>query len=420
MNPESDRDIFEENLQRLLQAGAREECSDFQERLVRVVRQEVSVQRRAGRKILLWAGLPATAAAAAVLVLAWVLLNPAAQSIDWVQPLYGGVEIIGGAAARPVAASEPVRTGQSIRTLSGSKAQLLMQDGSRLTVMPRSTVQITDGKKGSTFKLQAGTVNIEAAKQRRGRALAVETTPGARVRTLGTVFNVRLVKRPDGTRQTRVGVTSGLVEFESGGNKVLLGAHTEGVADEGQTPRKHLADSDLDEVLRLLDKTATLAGQLGKAAGAPCILELQDASTVAVWTVVSLDKFQKAEKYSLRLKSPAAKARLFTLDGLEIPVGQQGRDLTIDSSAVSPGLSTDTRLILQLQEVKGILRAENGEVVRFARPAGPSDAVTLFQFRLPGQARIEHVTPEPIETTTMLDRTVITIAVNVQGLEVWD
>ena len=95
-------------------------------------------------------------------------------------------------------------------------------------------------------------------------------------------------------------------------------------------------------------------------------------------------------------------------------------DDSLDSSAVSPGLSKDTRLILQLQEVKGILRAENGEVVRFAQPVSASDAVALFQFRLPGQARIEHITPEPLETTTMLDRTVITIAVNVQGLEVWD
>jgi hypothetical protein len=296
-----------------------------------------------------------------------------------------------------------------------------MKDGSRLVVMPRTTVQITDGKKGSTFKLQEGTVNIEAAKQRRGRVLAVEAA-GARIRTLGTVFDVRLVKRPDGTRQTRVGVTSGLVELESAGDKVLLGAHTEGVADEGQTPRRHLANSDLDEMLRLLDKTAALARQLGKNEGSPCILELQDASTVAVWTVVRREDLRQAQNggYSLRLKSPASKARLFTLDGLEIPVGQQGRDLTIDKSAVSLGLSTNTRLILQLQEVKGILRAENGEVVRFAQPAGPSDAVTLFQFRLPGQARIERITPEPIETTTMLDRTVITIAVNVKGLEVWD
>jgi ferric-dicitrate binding protein FerR (iron transport regulator) len=417
----SDKNIFEENLQRLLQAAAGEENSDFQERLAGAVRKEVKKQRRAARKRLLWAGFPATVAAAAVLVLTWVLLHPPTKSVDWVQPLYGVAEVVDGASSRPVATSEPVRTGQSVRTLSGSKAQLLMKDGSRLVLMPRSALQITDRKKGSTFKLLQGTVNIEAAKQRRGRVLAVET-PGARVRTLGTVFDVRLVKRPDGTRQTRVGVTSGLVELESGGDKVLLGAHTEGVANEGQTPRRHLADSDLDEMLRLLDKTAALARQLGKREGTPCVLEPEDASTVTVWTVVSLGDFRQVEKggYVLRLKSPAAKAQLFTLDGRAIPVGHQGRELTIDKSAVSPGLPADTRLILHLQEVKGILRAENGEVVRFIRPAGAADAVALLQFRLPGRAWIERISPEPIETTTMLDRTVITVAVNVQGLEVWE
>jgi hypothetical protein len=421
MKSESDKNIFEENLQRLLQAAAGEENSDFQERLARTVRKEVKEQRGVGRGKLLRAGFPGAVAAAAVLALTWVLLHPPAKSVDWVQPIYGIVEFVDGASSRPVAMSEPVHTGQSVRTLSGSKAQLLMKDGSRLVVMPRSALQITDRKKGSTFRLLQGTVNIEAAKQRRGRALAVET-PGARVRTLGTVFGVRLVRKPDGTRQTRVGVTSGLVELESGGDKVLLGAHTEGVADEGQTPRRHLVNADLDEVLRLSDKTAALAQQLGKEEGSPCILELEDASTVTVWTVVRFGTLRKTENggYVLRLKSPAAKAQLFTLDGREIPVGRQGRDLTIGSSAVSPGLPTDTRLILHLQEVKGILRAENGEVVRFARPAAASDAVALFQFRLPSQARIEHVTPEPMETTSMLDRTVITIVVNVQGLEVWD
>jgi len=234
---------------------------------------------------------------------------------------------------------------------------------------------------------------------------------------------VRLVKRPDGTRQTRVGVTSGLVELESGGDKVLLGARTEGYAEEGQSPRRHLANPELDEMLRLLDKTAELARQYGKKPGRrPYIFEVRDGSTTAIWTVASLGEFGQTRDggYSLRLKSPVARVRLFTLDGREMPVSYQGRDLKIDGSAVSPGLSTDTRLILHLQEVKGILRVEDNGVIRFAQPVGASDAVTLLQFRLPGRARIERISPEPIETTTTADRTVLTLAVDVQGLEVWE
>ncbi len=421
MKPEPHRDIFEENLQRLLQAAAGERNPDFQERLVQVVRKKVSEQRRAGRKKLLWGGLPTAAAAAAVFALAWVLVHPRAEGVDWLQPVYGAVEVDGGGAMRPVVASEPVRTGQSIRTLSGSKAQLLMKDGSKLTVLPRSAIQIIDGRRGSTFKLQEGAVNIEAAKQRHGRVLAVET-PGARIRALGTVFRVQLVKRPDGTRQTRVGVTSGLVELESGGDKVLLGARTEGYAEEGQSPRRHLANPELDEMLRLLHKNAELAQQRGNKQGRPYIFEVHDASTTAIWTVAGLDEFRRTGDggYSLRLKSPAARVRLFTLDGREIPAGCQGRDLKIDKSAVSPRLSAGTRLILHLQEVKGILRAEDGGAIRFAKPVGALDTLTLLQFRLPGRARVERIAPEPIETTRMADRTVLTVAVNVQGLEVWE
>ena len=421
MKPESHQDIFEENLERLLQAAAGEQNAPFQERLGRAVRKEVGEQRHATRRSLFLRGFPAAVAAAAVLALTWVLLNPKSESADWLRLMYGAVEIVDGDSSKLVMTSEPVRTGQSVRTLSGSKAQILMNDGSKLMVMPRTVLQITDGRRGSTFKLQEGTVSIEAARQRRGRVLAIET-PGARIRTLGTVFEVRLVKRPDGTRQTRVGVTSGMVELESGGDKVLLGAQTEGYAEEGRSPQRHLANADLDEMLRLLHKNAELAQQLGKKAGSPYIFEVQGAGTTAIWTAARLSDFRQAEngEYSLRLKSPASQARLFTLDGIEVPVRSQGRDLQIDGSAVSPALSTDTRLILELREVRGILRVENGGVVRFTRPTGASDVITLLQFRLPGQASIEHIAPEPIEVNTTPNRMTITVAANVQGLEVWE
>ena len=419
MEPESHRDILEENLERLLRAGAGQEHPQFQEQLVRTVRQAVGEQRRAARIRLLRRGWPAAVAAAAALTLAWILLQPQAQGVDWVQPLYGAVAIVDGDSIKAVAAGEPIHTGQWVRTLSGSKAQILMQDGTKLTLLPRTTLQITDGKRGSTVGLREGTVTIEAAKQRGGRRLAVET-PGARIRTLGTVFDVRLAQRPDGTRQTWVGVTSGLVQLESGGDRVLLGAHTEGLAEEGQPPQKHLADWDLDQMHRLLDRNAELARQQGKEAGACAILEFRNADLAVLWTVVRGSTFKPATDGGrlLRLKSPAAQARLFTLDGGEIPVRRQGRALWIDGSAMSPGPSADNRLILQLQEVKGMLQVENGDVVHFTRPAGASDSITLLQFRLPGQASLQHILPKPIEVDTTPDRTTITVAASIEGLEV--
>jgi ferric-dicitrate binding protein FerR (iron transport regulator) len=421
MKPESHRDIFEDNVERLLQAAAGQGNSPFQERLVRTVGQEVHAQRRAARVRLLRRVWPPAIAAAAVVALTLVLVQPKAEGLDWVQPLYGAVEVMDSDSPRPVVTSEPVHAGQSIRTRSGSKAQILARDGSKVVVLPRTALQIIDGRKGPALKLQEGTITIEAAKQHDGRRLAVET-PGARIRTLGTVFEVRLVQRPDGTRQTRVDVTSGLVELESAGDKVLLGANTEGLAEEGRPPERQLADSDLNALLGLDRQTVELAQRLGRKPGLPAILQVRHAEVAALWTMVSGSAWRPAgnEKYVLHLKSPAARARLFTLDGREVPVRRQGRDLEIDGSAVSPGLPTDTRLILQLQEVKGILRVENGEMVRFVRPAGAGNVVTLFQFRLPGQTHIAHVVPEPQEITTTSNRTTLTIAADVEGPEVWE
>jgi len=290
-----------------------------------------------------------------------------------------------------------------------------------VVVLPRTALQVTDGRRGPALKLEEGTITIEAATQHDGRRFAVET-PGVRIRTLGTVFEVRLVQRPDGTRQTRVDVTSGLVELESAGDKVLLGANTEGLAEEGRPPERQLADADLNALLGLDRQTVELAQRLGQKPGLPAILQVRHAEVAALWTMVSAGAWRPAgnEKYVLHLKSPAAQARLFTLDGREVPVCRQGRDLEIDRSAVSPGLPTDTQLILQLQEVKGILRVENGEMVRFVRPASAGNVVTLFQFRLPGQTQIAHVVPEPQEITTTSNRTILTVAANVESLEVWE
>lgn len=421
MKPESHRDIFEENLTRLLQAATGRENTPFQERLARTVGHAVDAQRRAARGRWLWWGFPAAIAAAAVVALAWVLSYPQTQEIDWVEPLYGAVEIVHGASPRPVAASTPVHAGESIRTLSGSKARVLAHDGSKLVLMPRTTLQTAAEKKGTTFKLREGTVTVEAAKQQAGRRFAVET-PGARVRALGTVFDVRLVQKPDGIRQTRVGVTSGVVELESGGNKMLLGANTEGLADEGHAPQRRLADSDLEAVLQLLRRTTELAQQLGKRAGSPGIVQFRNADVAVLWTVVCEGAWRPAEDgtYTLRLKSPAAQARLFTLEGLEVSVRRQGRDLTIDRSALSPGGPEDARFILQLQEVRGIVQVESGGMVRFTRPAGAGDVVTLLQFRLPNRANLEHIAPAPVETAATSERAVLTVVANIDGLEVWE
>jgi len=420
MESESHRDILDENLKRLLEA-ALEEDSGFQARLLDAVRAEVCKERSVIRKRWVFRSLCAATGVAAVLAIVWSFVGLRTGSVGLFQPLYGAAEVMNRGVSRTVTSGEPIRAGCSIRTLSGSKAEILLRDGSRLTLAPRTIVQIADGKRGPALSLKTGTVDVEAAKQQFGRKLVIQT-PGSRVTTLGTAFTVQLSTKPDGTRRTRVGVTSGLVEFESGGEKVRLPARTEGVAEEGQSPEKHLASFELDEMLRLIRRNGELAGRLNKKEGSPAIIRCKDGSTAAVWTVIRFEDLREMGKGErlLRLKSPASRAKLFTLEGREIPAAAEGRDLRVDASTLDPGASQGTRLILELQDVKGVFQTDGGGTTRLRIPPGASDGVMLLQFHLPGGAKIERISPEPVETTRTLNRLAVTVASEIEGLEVFE
>jgi hypothetical protein len=270
-------------------------------------------------------------------------------------------------------------------------------------------------------RLETGAVDVEAAKQQSGKKLVIET-PGSRITTLGTVFTVQLGTKPDGTRKTRVDVMSGLVEFESGGQTIRLPARTEGIAEEGRSPEKHLVSFELNEMLRLIRKNDELAGRLNKRAGLPAIIQCKDGSTAAIWTVIRLEDLRETGNGGrvLRLKSPASKARLFTLDGREVPAEAEGRDLRVDVAALDPGASQGTRLILEQQDVKGVFQTGGEGTTRLRLPSGASDAVSLIQFHLPGTAKIERISPEPVESTRTLNRLAVTIAGETEGLEVFE
>ncbi len=420
MRPESDPQVFEENLRKLLAVAAEQKDSGFQESLWQSVRAEVGRQRFAARRRLVLGGLSA-AAAVVICALAWLLLGPTTEPVGRVRAVYGWIELTEGSSARRISEEEPLFAHRPVRTLSGSRAEIRLEDGSRFVLEPRTIVQVADEGKGLRVRLQRGTVDVEAAKQRPGRWLAVET-PSSKVKALGTAFDVRLVRRPDGTGRTRVNVTSGTVELESGGGKILLPANTEGVADEGKRPERHLADLELNEILQLLDRTNELARQRNSRAGRPSIVHFKGGSTAAVWTLARLSDFgpRDGTAYSLRLKCPAAEAMVFTLEGQRVPTSSQGRELRIDRSALDPALRMDTRLILELPEVSGVFQAESAGAVQFHRPADPGGIVTLIQFHLPAAANVESISPTPIEVTTKLGRQVITVAAEVEGLELWE
>jgi ferric-dicitrate binding protein FerR (iron transport regulator) len=420
MESEPHRDTLDENVRRLLEA-ARQEDGGFRTRLRDVVREEVRKERSSIRRARVFRLLSAATGVAAVLAIGWFFLGFRTGQVGQFQALYGAAEVVDGNMSRRLADGEPVRAGCSIRTLSGSKAAVVLRDGSRLTLAPRTVVQVAGRWRNSVARLETGKVDVEAAKQHGGRRLVIET-PGSRITTLGTVFSVQSGTKPDGIRETRVDVTSGLVEFESGGQKVQLPARTEGIAEEGQSPRKRLASFELNELVRLIRRTDEVAASLNKRAGSPAIIQCKDGSTAAIWTVIGVEDLRDAGEgqRSLRLKSSATKARLFTSDGREISAKAQGRDLRVDASAPDGRASQDRRLILELQGVRGFFQTDEGGTTRLRLPSGTSDVVSLLQFHLPGGAKIERISPEPMATVRILNRLAVTVAAEIKGLEVFE
>ncbi len=420
MKSDSRKNIFEENLSKMLNSAMKNADSVFEENLTKAVLTEVDKQRSAVR-FRLFSKKMSFAAAAAVIVIAAIRFTHQGpvESVGQVRNLYGIVTVRNGNTSEKVIETADIRPGQWIETLSGSKAEILLKDKSRLLPAPRTVFQINNGKDGQQILLQRGFVAIEAAKQPLGKSLTIKTD-GSHIRVLGTNLDVRLIKKPDGSKRTWVSVASGSVELESSGEKVLLSANTEGIADEGKAPVKRPSNLEVSEMVRLFNKNNELAIQSNVNAGLPAIIDFKGGSTAAVWTIVPYEKLEetKAGQYLLKLKYSASGARVFTLEGTELPVSTQDRNLQIDFSSLNVNSSQINQLVLQLPEVKGIFQADGGNIVRFDRPASSFPIVTLFQFRLPESTNIEQIYPEPIEMARKLNKLLITVATDSLMLEV--
>jgi len=422
MKNDSRQDIFEENLSNMLNSAMKKADSAFDENLTKAVLTEVDKQRSALRYRLYFKRMPLAAAAAVIVIAAIRFTNQGpAESVGLLRNIYGIATVSNGNTSEKVIETAEIRTGQWIETLSGSKAEILLKDKSRLWPAPRTILQISNGKGGQQVLLQQGFVTIEAAKQPSGKSLTIKTD-GSKVRVLGTRLDVRLVTKTDGSKRTRVSVASGSVELESAGEKVTLSANTEGIADEGKVPVKRPSNLEVSEMARLFNKNKELAIQSNVNAGLPAIIDFKGGSSAAVWTMVPHDKLEEttAGQYLLKLKYPAFGAKVFTLEGVELPVSSQGRILQIDFSGLDVAPSQINQLVLYLPEIKNIFQSDEGNIIEFDRPASSFPIVTLFQFRLPELTNIEQIHPKPIETARKLNKLLITVATGSSMLEVFE
>lgn len=434
MNAKTPKDIPEENLKRLIASSVVEPEPDFQRRLVAVVLAEVR-QQQARRRVKRWRKMRwgvALAAAAAVVaaIVAWnvpldvfrrevpVARDPElppeageAQKAGQVRKLYGLVSLHNGQSPQQVDRIENVRVGQWVETHSGSEAAILLPDESRLSVRPRSRVQLAGKTDGARLVMQRGVLWVEAARQPPGNSLTIET-PGARISVLGTRLEVHVAQKPDGRRQTRVSVFSGKVELESAGRTIVLLPNMEGIAVEGEAPLGRSLTAEVNEMIRLVDQTEVLAVESNVPPGRPSIVEFNGDGSATIWTVHPVRNTSQTDlkRYTLPFGASASSIAAYTLDGAALPVVSRKDTWEIEMSLAPIPPGGQAAVIVRLADVPRVFQDQGSGTHEFALPAAGSGVLSLVQFRLPASSRIEQLEPAPIETRRTLSRLVITVA----------
>jgi hypothetical protein len=285
-----------------------------------------------------------------------------------------------------------------------------LADRSRLLSHSRTSIRLESGRKGEKILMQEGWLSVEAAKQAPGKELRIET-PSARISVLGTRFDVRLVQKPNGRKQTRVSVTSGQVAMESGGKSILLPANTEGVADEGNAPQRRCLTLEINEMARLRKMNEQRASEKGGRAGSPAIVEFQGDASAVVWAMARLNGTEQTT-HTLQLKRDVASAEVFTEEGSPLAARLSGRSLDVQLPGARTAKDSRNWIVLKLVGVQGLFSEQEKGIVACDLAGDGSKTLSLLQFRLPEKARIEEIKPYPIETTKSLSRQVITIPVS--------
>lgn len=431
MNEKAPKDILENNIRRLIATSGTKPRADFEWELAQTVLEEVHKERQSLRakrlRRTVWA--IGAAAVAAVIILAVNIWSPRAVSpkkpaptklAGRVKTLYGLVSVINGQAPQMVERIKDVRSGQWVETHSGSRAEILLANESKLFIEPRSLLQIADNITGQRIVLTKGVLGIEAGKQKPGELLTIET-PGSEITVLGTKLEVHVVHKPDGNKQTRVSVTAGQVRMKSGGKEILLPANTEGVADEGQRPIRRSLTAEVNEMAHLVEKTRKLAAESGVPAGTPVIVEFNGDGSGTIWTNASIANktTQPLGRYSLSSRLPVARIEAFSLQGSKLPVTSVANTWRCDLSGdpLSPG--EERTVIVKVSGLRGLFEAKGSGTFQFSRSPARSAVLSLLQFRLPGSANVESITPKPIETRRTLSRLVVTVVVDFEPLQIF-
>ena len=108
-----------------------------------------------------------------------------------------------------------IAVGEDVRVAPGQSAMLRLADGSLVEVKERSELAIESARRGTTVRVDRGSVIVEAAPQGRGRLFV--STDDCLVSVKGTIFAVSR-----GTRGSRVAVIEGQVRVDYAGAERTL------------------------------------------------------------------------------------------------------------------------------------------------------------------------------------------------------
>ncbi|MBP1611972.1 MAG: putative FecR, partial [Acidobacteria bacterium] len=172
----------------------------------------------AARRSRAWAWAAAAAVLVAVGAGTW-LLQPGWFSLGrntaTVAELEGLLLNVGRVNAMPIARGAKVAFGETMRTGKDAGAVVVLADGSRIELAPRTEMTLSRAADGTDIRLGGGQVIVEASKQGSGHLYV--TTADSRVAVKGTVFSVL-----SGAKGTRVSVLEGAVEVDHGSERAML------------------------------------------------------------------------------------------------------------------------------------------------------------------------------------------------------
>jgi hypothetical protein len=417
MNHEKPEPVFEKNLEKLMKGCFAGSDAEYEKQLKSAVLAEVQAERSRNKSHLTvkWPRWAVAAAAGLMIATAvvWFHQRPANGGIGQVKNVYGLVEVKNEGQSPSITASREIRSGQWIRTLSGSRAEIILKDLSRLVTRPRTMVKIEERKEGPKIVLQEGYLSIEAAKQSSGKSIDIETQAG-HITVLGTRLDVQAVQKTGGGTQTQVSVYSGSVELDGGGARMLLLANTQGILDEGAMPRRLSLIEEVNEMNRLAELSEQLAVKANQPIGTPAIVDFQTDGSATVWLIVNADKLQKtAEKrYLLKFKYPTQNVQAFSKEGFEGAVSKADENWMVNFSDRPEAAGPVNQIILKLAHIKGLFRSDGAGVFQFDRPGDVAIGFNVLQFRLPEAAAIEEISPEFIEKDKKRGKLLITMATN--------